>query len=193
MTFFGNQKDLKAKPRDVWRHSGTDLFGDEYVLKNERQEWETPPQIFNFFDKKYKLNHDACASKINHLKDSYWTAKDNALLQDWKGKRVWCNPPWGSSQKDIQIWSTKVLEESKKEETLICFLFPINCAANWFSNQICYASKIYSWIGNPKWERTDQKGNRIKSTLPFATAVAVFDGSKKNNKSVIIEPIFYVP
>tara|TARA_Y100001963_G_scaffold152858_1_gene238460 strand:- start:509 stop:1099 length:591 start_codon:yes stop_codon:yes gene_type:complete len=191
MTFFGNQKDLKAKPKDVWRHSGTDLFGKQYVLKNERQEWQTPPQVFNFINKKYKLNHDACASETNHLCKNYWTANDNALLQDWGGKRIWCNPPWGSSQKDIEVWSSKAYRESLKPNTLICFLFPINTSANWFVNNICYADKVYNWIGNLKWKRYDSKGQLLKSCLPFSTAVAVFKGSNKSNKEIMLESVFY--
>lgn len=175
MSFFGNQKGLKTKPNDVAvRNATTDLFGDVYTLKNERQEWQTPPSIFKYFDDTYKLNHDACASKLNHLKPNYWTAEDDALIKDWKGKRVWCNPPWGSSMRDLTVWSDKACREGLKDDTLVCFLFPLNTASGYFYNTILKAKRLYTVTGNPIWTRYDSKGQLLKAKLPFSTAVAIF-------------------
>lgn len=191
MTFFGNMKDLPSKPRDIWRHTTPNLFGETYKLHNERQEWETPKSIFNYFDKKYNLDHDACASLNNHLKKSFWTVDDNSLLKDWKGKRVWCNPPWGNSQKDLLVWSQKARTEGSRKNTLVAFLFPINTSANFFIENIMKAESLYCVIGNPTWTRPAEDGSVVKSKLPFNIGIAIFNKIPKEQVAPRLKVIIY--
>lgn len=63
--------------------------------KELRQCWRTPRQFFDQLDAIFGFTVDACASAENALLDTYWTATDDARLQDWSQHRVYCNPPFG--------------------------------------------------------------------------------------------------
>lgn len=60
----------------------------------DRDEWQTPPELFERLNERFRFTVDACASKKNALLPRYWTKKDSALLNRWMGERVFCNPPY---------------------------------------------------------------------------------------------------
>ena len=65
------------------------FVGDSYSGKTE---WLTPPSLVQ---KLGKFDLDPC-SPINsfyRIANSFYTEKDNGLIQEWKG-RVFCNPPY---------------------------------------------------------------------------------------------------
>ena len=61
-----------------------------------RQEWSTPDPIMDALVAEYAFDIDAAASVENAKLPRYWTKEDNALAQDWRGLRVFCNPPWNN-------------------------------------------------------------------------------------------------
>ena len=69
-----------------------------YMNQSQRDDWKTPPQVFNPMNDRFNFTIDAAASSSNTLLPRYWSIYDNALLQDWSGERVWCNPPYGRDQ-----------------------------------------------------------------------------------------------
>ena len=69
-----------------------------YTAPPERFDWQTPPEIFDPLHREFGFTIDAAATKENALLPRYWTKEDDALVQDWGGERVWCNPPYGKFQ-----------------------------------------------------------------------------------------------
>jgi len=67
----------------------------------ERDEWETPDALFAAYNRDYNFTLDAAATAKNTKCKKYFTKKDNALEQTWKG-RVWCNPPYSQWQKFVE-------------------------------------------------------------------------------------------
>jgi len=99
--------------------------------------WRTPKEIAEGLIKRFKLDWDVAASHENALLPKYYTAEENALKQDWAGKRVWLNPPYGPG---IERWMRKALEESRRGATVVA-LVPDHSSGKW--------SKLY---GRPiKW------------------------------------------
>jgi phage N-6-adenine-methyltransferase len=63
--------------------------------------WRTPPQVFNYYNKKHNFQYDVAASDENHLCSRYFTEQQSGLTTDWHrvltpGDYVWCNPPYSN-------------------------------------------------------------------------------------------------
>ena len=69
-----------------------------YMNQSQKDDWQTPPSIFDPLNERFNFTVDAAASETNALLPRYWSIFDNALLKDWDGERVWCNPPYGRDQ-----------------------------------------------------------------------------------------------
>jgi phage N-6-adenine-methyltransferase len=70
--------------------------------KDLRQCWRTHPEVFEALDRIFRFTIDACASKANALLPRYWTAAQDAFAQDWRGERVFCNPPFRLSRQAME-------------------------------------------------------------------------------------------
>ena len=78
------------------------------MFSSGTDEWATPTATFAALDAKFHFDLDPCATDINHKCPDYYTKKENGLLQDWGGRRVFCNPPYGRA---IAAWVKKCLAE----------------------------------------------------------------------------------
>lgn len=100
---------------------------------------ETPDSLYLPLEREFKFDLDACATHANARCPLYFTedgmwAKPVAdglvipgepgmmddrhgLTGSWKGRRVWCNPPFS----DIESW---VLKAWTSEANLVCMLVP---------------------------------------------------------------------
>lgn len=66
---------------------------------DEIDERFTPPDLVEERKKKHGLNFDVASHPKSPAaklfgKGRFWTKKDDALRRSWRGKRVWCNPPF---------------------------------------------------------------------------------------------------
>jgi phage N-6-adenine-methyltransferase len=95
------------------------MKGSKALFSSARQDWQTPPHVFKALHDLYDFDIDAAATKENAMLPSYWTEDDNALVQDWKGKRIWCNPPYNNAKAFIY----KALQERDSAD-LITLLLP---------------------------------------------------------------------
>ena len=68
----------------------------ETLFSSATAEWETPPEIFAEYDRKYHFALDVAATDDNALCERYYTKEIDGLSQSWKADgSVWCNPPYG--------------------------------------------------------------------------------------------------
>lgn len=68
------------------------------LFKSDKHDWQTPPEVFGPLHEEFGFTLDAAASAENALLPRFWSLAENALLQDWSGERIWCNPPYGRGQ-----------------------------------------------------------------------------------------------
>ncbi len=80
---------------------------------------QTVPEIFETFDRRFRFTVDAAASSRNAQLPRYWTVETDGLAQDWRGERVWCNPPYST----IRPWVEKA---ARREAELAVLLLPAN-------------------------------------------------------------------
>lgn len=85
--------------------------------------WETPQKFFEELDKEFHFTLDACATPQNAKCKRFFTEQDNALVQDWGGEVVFCNPPY-SRKGGQDLFVKKAFEESQKPGTTIVMLLP---------------------------------------------------------------------
>lgn len=100
-------------------------YHDSKTAPEDKDCWRTPPEVFRCAVRTWgAFEIDAAAADHNHLVADYWTLADNALEQDWSGKRVWCNPPYS----DIGPW----VEKAATAEFCV-MLVPADTSVKWFA------------------------------------------------------------
>lgn len=79
--------------------------------KQPKNEWRTPPEIFESLNAAFNFSLDAAASDKNHLVPRYYTKVDDGLTRDWQ-TWTFCNPPF-SGGGHIE-WVQKAVAERSK-------------------------------------------------------------------------------
>ena len=86
-----------------------------YIASSKRDDWETPPEVFDPLHAAFDFTIDVAASELNRRVPRYWS---DAFAQPWTGERCWCNPPYGQAQ-------VRFIEEAaKREAELVALLIP---------------------------------------------------------------------
>lgn len=118
-------------------------------------EWPTPASFYRELDAEFKFNFDPCP--LGGDTDGRLT-----LFSDWKGKRVFCNPPYGPEIR-------KFLERAHEAE-LAVFLIPARTDTRWFHEIVLpHASEIRFVKGRLRF-------GDGKYPAPFPSMVVVFSG-----------------
>ena len=126
--------------------------------------WATPQDFFDNLNEEFHFTLDPCANDYNHKCPTYFTRKQDGLKQDWKGYRVFCNPPYG---REIGAWVKKCYDESQKG-TLVVMLIPARTDTSYFHDYIYHKAELRFVRGRIKF------GN-AKQGAPFPSMVVVFN------------------
>ena len=92
----------------------------DWYGKERRQNWQTPPSIFEPLNAEYRFTMDGASEPGNGLLPKASTAEDPL---SWKGERVFCNPPWSNIPPFLEMAA---------EAELAVFLVPARTNAGWF-------------------------------------------------------------
>lgn len=128
-------------------------------------EWETPLELFRELDNEFHFNLDPCSTDENAKCVNHFTKEIDGLKQNWKGYRVFCNPPYG--RKETGEWVKKCFCESQKENTLVVMLIPARTDTKWFHEYIYHYAEIRFLKGRLKF------GNS-RNSAPFPSMVVIF-------------------
>ncbi len=128
------------------------------------EDWETPQEVFDFWNHEYQFDLDAAASHDNAKCALYFTKESDALSRPWVG-RVWLNPPYSHS---IGKWIQKAYEEVEREhaETVMC-LIPARTDTSWWHDYVMKADHIWLIRGRLRFS-----GSAVNA--PFPSALVVF-------------------
>jgi phage N-6-adenine-methyltransferase len=94
------------------------------------REWATPPEVFDPLMREFAFTVDCCATPANAKCQRFWTEADNGLEQDWRGERVWMNPPYG---REVYAWTRKARTAGA---ALVVGLLPASCDLAWWHNDV---------------------------------------------------------
>lgn len=120
------------------------------LFSSKTDQWATPPDFFEELDREFHFDLDPCADETNHKTPEYFTKEQDGLLQDWSGRRVFCNPPYGRA---IAAWVEKAYREGTKDGTIVVMLIPARTDTRYFHDFILHRSEIRFVPGRLKFNR----------------------------------------
>lgn len=91
--------------------------------------WATPPEIFEPLHAEFRFTLDACATHETAKCARYFTEEQNGLEQDWRGERVFMNPPYG---REIYAWTRK----ARTSGALVVGLLPASTDLAWWHEDV---------------------------------------------------------
>lgn len=145
---------------------------DKILFSSNSDEWETPNELFLEYDKIYNFDLDCCADESNKKCEKYYSKEQDALkIEDWEGKKIWCNPPYSRRLQDKFI--KKCYEESKKGKTCVLLIPARTDKKIWHEIIFTYAYKIIFLKGRLKFSNS-------KNSAPFPSAIIIFGKEVKN-------------
>lgn len=138
----------------------------ELLFSSEKQDWGTPPHVFQYFDEKYKFQLDAAAREDNALCERFIGPKTDALSVPWKAQTVWLNPPYG---RGVGKWLEKAYREAKAGRTVGVLIFA-RTDTQWWHDYVMKASTVFLIKGRLKF--VDGEGNaKNPATAPSCFVV----------------------
>ena len=136
------------------------------MFSSKTPEWETPQDFFNKLDERWNFTLDPCCIEKTTKCATFFTEKDNGLEMDWKGHRVFMNPPYG---REIRLWIEKAYKEGLKHDTVVVCLLPSRTDTKWFHEYCMKAQSI-------KFVKGRLKFGNASSGAPFPSMIVVFNG-----------------
>ena len=143
---------------------------NKILFSSNKEDWETPQDLFNELNKEFNFTVDVASSEQNHKCKRYYTEKENGLIQNWDNETVWCNPPYG---RKIGDWVKKASESN----ATVVMLLPARTDTKWFHEYIYNKAEIRFIKGRLKF------GNSVNSA-PFPSIIVIFRGSGLNGENV---------
>ena len=139
---------------------------DATLFPTGSTEWETPQDFFDFLNRIFKFDIDACATKHNAKCKRYFTPEINSLTQDWTGT-VWCNPPYDRS---IEKWLNKA-QQSHEKGAVVVMLLPAKTDTKWIHKHVFGKTQVIFLKGRLKFGNSD-------NSAPFPSMLAVWGGPR---------------
>lgn len=133
------------------------------LFSSERDDWETPRDLFDALDRRFQFDLDPCATHQNHKTERYFTVEDDGLSQDWDG-RVFMNPPYG---REISKWIEKAYTESMKPHCqIVVGLIPARTDTKYWHSFVMKATFILFIKGRVHFSEG--------GSAPFPSAIVVW-------------------
>lgn len=151
-------------------------------FSSNSEEWETPNELYNVWNRLFNFELDAAATKENAKCPIFFTKEDDGLSKDWGGKRVWLNPPYGRGI--TGKWVNKAFEESQKGSTIV-MLLPVRTDQWWFQTIIW---PLYnSTLNGERMAEIFFLNKRVKfvgatSGAPYCSMIVVLRGQNVKEK-----------
>ena len=136
----------------------------EGMFSSKTMEWTTPQELFNELDSRFHFNLDPCSTHENAKCEMHYTIEDDGLAQNWGGRRVFCNPPYG---REIGKWIRKCSEEAQKPGTVVVALLPARTDTRWFHEYIKDKTEVEFIKGRLKFGTS-------KNSAPFPSMIVKF-------------------
>ena len=141
-----------------------EAWNPEILFSSKKQDWGTPPKVFEYFNSLYSFGLDAAAREDNSLCDRHIGPETDALSVPWDAQSVWLNPPYG---RGIGKWIEKAYYEARSGKTVGVLVFA-RTDTKWWHDYVMKAQVVYLLKGRLKF--VDSEG---KSESP-ATAPSCF-------------------
>jgi len=139
------------------------MLSREIIGTTGKDDYETPQHLFDQLNARYHFTLDAAASADNAKCARYFDKARDALVQSWKGERVFLNPPYGKALPDF----VKKAYQESLHGALVVMLIPARTDTSYWHDYIFAHANIRFLRGRLKF-------SGLKSCAPFPSAVVVF-------------------
>ena len=134
------------------------------LFSSASDRWATPKAVYAALDREFSFDFDPCP--LDGDGDGL-----APLFTEWRGKRVFCNPPYGPG---IGEWLKRGLEA-----LVAVFLIPARTDTRWFHEIVLpHATEIRFVKGRLKF-------GAAKKSAPFPSMIVVFQGKANRAESSI--------
>lgn len=138
------------------------------LLSSRSCDWETPQDFFDELDKEFHFDLDPCATRETAKCFAFFTPQQDGLKQNWAGRRVFMNPPYG---RQISRWVRKAFHESARGALVVCLL-PARTDTKWWWDY-CHRGEIRFLKGRLRFRRLGRSAPGHGSA-PFPSAIVIF-------------------
>lgn len=141
---------------------------------SSRQNWRTPPQLFDRLNKVFNFQVDLASDGDNALCERHYTPLDDSLAQPWHLEPgwQWLNPPYG---RDLGLWMTKAAVEARKGAKIAVLAF--SCTdTQWFRTAWDASREIWFFSKRIKFLDPDDPDAK-RTPAPKGSALYVFSGA----------------
>lgn len=141
---------------------------------SDRQNWRTPPELFERLNKIFNFRVDLASDGDNALCKRYYTKDDDSLEKPWHVEPgwQWLNPPYG---RDLGTWMTKAADEAGKGARIVVLAF--SCTdTRWFRTAWGACREIWFFGGRIKFLDPDDPDAK-RTPAPKGSALYVFSGA----------------
>jgi phage N-6-adenine-methyltransferase len=129
------------------------MAGFKGKFDSNRQDWETPKELFDTVDAEFHFTLDAAASENNKKVKKFISAEQDAMTLSWGKNVCWLNPPYGKGHK-LSAWVKKAYQESLTGATTV-MLIPARTNTNWFHDYCLKHGEVRFVRGRPKFGGAD--------------------------------------
>jgi site-specific DNA-methyltransferase (adenine-specific) len=133
------------------------------LYSSKTPEWATPQDVFDKLNAEFGFTLDPSATRENAKCPKFYTREDDGLAQNWKGERVFCNPPYG---REIGPWVKKMATGGA---SITVGLLPARTDTRWFHDHIYGKAEI-------RFVRGRLKFGGSKNSAPFPSMIVVWKG-----------------
>ena len=117
---------------------------------SNKQDWETPIELFNEINAEFHFTLDVAASSENKKAAKFFSKEQDGLKQSWSNEIVWLNPPYGDQGYKISDWVKKACLERMNGATTV-LLIPARTNTNWFHDFCLKYGEVRFLRGRPKF------------------------------------------
>ena len=134
------------------------------LFTSNRDDWETPQDLFDQLHKEFHFTLDPCADEKNHKCEKWYSKAQDGLTKNWGGDTVFCNPPYG---RELQKWIRKCSQEARKDGTTVVMLIPARTDTKAFHEYIYGKAEVRFLRGRLKF-------GGAKWNAPFPSMLVIF-------------------
>lgn len=145
------------------------------IHKNRKENWETPPEIFQPLNDFYDFTIDLAADASNH-KLPRWIGPGSSINTDLgdmtprqvKDEICWINPPYGKYLSDFTFW----VKCMTCVGTRVVALLPASIDTRWFWENVYPHAALYGRRGRIQFLPRGKSGNPGGSILAVSNLAA---------------------
>lgn len=142
-----------------------------FYRRPDRDDWETPHELFNRLNEEFGFTLDVCATAANAKCARFLSPVDDALTQEWVGI-CWMNPPYGNQ---IARWIKKAKEEADRGATVVALL-AARTDTGWWHDYVMKAAEVRFLRGRVRFQGAP-------APAPFPSAIVVFRKGDRDGTS----------